>query len=160
MNVKKYPTMKIFFVFLFCPFFAGIIIGPVSLIIMLIGLFSDARLLGQVRGGEAFSILLTAPFFAELVFFVPSLAVACCIISFKSTKTFKVCRNISICGAVVASLWMLLVDYYLLRNSSGYSVVDSMFPASIAFFGGALITGLLSYWTLPNYFVAQGCRGR
>lgn len=151
MNVKKYPTMKIFLVFLLCPFFAGLIIGPISLIIMLIGLFSDARLLGQVRGGEAFSILLTAPFFAELVFFVPSLVFACCISFVKPAKSFKVCRNVSICGAVVASLWMFLADCYLLRNSSGYSFMGSVFPASIAFFGGALVTGLLSYWTLPKY---------
>lgn len=147
--------MKIFFVFLFCPFFAGLIIGPISLLVMLIGLFSDARLLGQVRGWEAFSILLTAPFFAELVFFVPSLLFACCISFVKPTKNLKVCRNISICGAVVASLWMFLADFYLLRNSSGYNVVDSIFPASIAFFLGALITGLLSFWTLPNIL---GCR--
>ncbi|MBY8952002.1 hypothetical protein GIV23_04115 [Pseudomonas sp. PA-1-2A] len=151
MNVKKYPTMKIFFVFLFCPFFAGLIIGPISLIVMLVGLFSDARLLGQVRGGEAFSVLLTAPLFAELVFFVPSLVFACCISFVKPVRSFKVCRNVSICGAVVASLWMFLSDCYLLRNSAGYSFMDSMLPASIAFFGGALITGLLSYWSLPKY---------
>lgn len=151
MNVKKYPTLKIFFVFLFCPFLAGLIIGPISLIIMLIGLFSDARLLGQVRGGEAFSILLTAPFFTQLVFFIPSLVFACCISFVKPTKTFKACRNVSICGAVVASLWMFLADCYLLRNSSDYSFVDSMLPASIAFFGGALITGMLSYWAFPKY---------
>ena len=155
MNVKTYPAMKIFFIFLFCPFFAGLIIGPISLLVMLIGLFSDTRLLGQVREGEAFSILWTAPFFAELVFFVPSLVFACCISFVQPTRTFKVCRNISICGAVIASLWMFLVDFYLFRNSSSYNVVDSIFPASIAFFAGALITGVLSFWTLPNII---GCR--
>ncbi|MGA9224371.1 MAG: hypothetical protein WBZ57_24585, partial [Pseudomonas graminis] len=71
----------------------------------------------------------------------------------KPTGTLKVCRSVSIFGAVVASLYMFLADSHLRRNSFSLSVVNSMFPASIAFFGGALMTGLLSYWPFPKYFI-------
>ncbi|MCP1509920.1 hypothetical protein J2Y83_000047 [Pseudomonas marginalis] len=150
MNVKTFPAMKVFFMFLLCPFFAGLIIGPIFLIIMFVDLFSDARLLGQVRGGEAFSILLTAPILGDIIFFIPSLVFASCITLLRPANSFKICRIISIYGGATASLWMFMADYYLLRNSSGYNFLDSYVPVSIAFVVGLLVTGGIAYWTLPK----------
>lgn len=49
--------------------------------------------------------------------FLPSLAFACFINIVKPTGTLKVCRSVSICGAVVASLYMFFADFHLRRNS-------------------------------------------
>lgn len=126
------------------------ILGSASLIVMFIGLFSDARLLGQARGREALSVLVSAPILAELIFFIPAFIFACCIAILRPRNSFRVCVFTSICGGGVASFWMFLVDRYFLHNSYNYSFLDSLLPVVISFFVGGLVNGVLAWWSLPK----------
>ncbi|MFP3492972.1 hypothetical protein SB759_02015 [Pseudomonas sp. SIMBA_059] len=68
MMQKGYSKFKIFFAFLLSPFFAGLAAVPITLLKVMIVVFSDSSLMGEVRGGELLSLFITLPILAEIIF--------------------------------------------------------------------------------------------
>ncbi|CRM25145.1 hypothetical protein [Pseudomonas sp. 37 R 15] len=69
MTLNTYPRIKVFFAFMLCPFFSGVAAVPLMLISILITVFKNSSLIGEVRGGEVFSLFITIPLMAQLIFF-------------------------------------------------------------------------------------------
>lgn len=150
MTLENYPRKKVFFAFLLCPFFSGLAAVPIMLITIMVTVFSNSSLIGEVRGSELFSLFITIPIMTQLIFLLPALVLAILIIFFKLEGGPRVYVLISIVSAVVSSLWMFSVVFFFISEVENYQVMRNMFPVLLSFLLGGVSTGAAAYWFLPR----------
>lgn len=120
------------------------------LISILIAVFKNSSLIGEVRGGEVFSLFITIPLMAQLIFFLPALVLALILVFVKPVGRFKAYLMISIVGAVVSSVWMFGVVFFFISEVENYHVMRNMFPVFLSFLLGGSSTWAAAYWFLPK----------
>ncbi|MFB3304726.1 hypothetical protein [Pseudomonas sp. AMR01] len=150
MTLENYPRKKVFFAFLLCPFFSGLAAVPIMLITIMVTVFSNSSLIGEVRGSELFSLFITIPIMTQLIFLLPALVLAILIVFFKLEGGPRVYVLISIVSAVVSSLWMFSVVFFFISEVENYQVMRNMFPVLLSFLLGGVSTGTAAYWFLPR----------
>ncbi|APC15418.1 hypothetical protein BLL42_06640 [Pseudomonas frederiksbergensis] len=150
MSNGRYPSMRVFTVFVLCPLLTGFVVGIVALIVTIFHLVSNPRLLGEVRGAESMLVLVMAPLMAELVFIIPFSVFGFFVVVQKVRKTASALRAISIIGGSVASLWGLLI--ILVINGGGQKTYISGYGFLLVavFFVAMLFTGFSAYFVLPE----------
>ena len=150
MTLNTYPRIKVFFAFMLCPFFSGVAAVPLILISILITVFKNSSLIGEVRGGEVFSLFITIPLMAQLIFFLPALVFSLMLVFVKPVGSFKVYLMISVVGAVVSTAWMFGVVFFFISEVENYHVMRNMFPVFLSFLLGGISTWAAAYWCLPK----------
>ncbi len=150
MTLNTYPRIKVFFAFMLCPFFSGLAAVPLMLISILITVFKNSSLIGEVRGSEVFSLFITIPLMAQLIFFLPALVFALILIIVKPVGSFRAYLMISIVGAVVSSVWMFGVVFFFISKVENYHLMRNMFPVFLSFLLGGCSTLAAAYWVLPK----------
>ncbi|RZI32299.1 MULTISPECIES: hypothetical protein [Pseudomonas] len=150
MRFNMYPSIKVFFAFLLIPFFAGLAAVPFMLISIIVTVVENSSLIGEVRGGEVFSLFITVPLMAQLVFFIPALGFAISLILIKPKGGFKAYLVISIVGAFVSSIWMLGVIFFFISKVEGYQIARNIFPMVLSFLLGGSATWVAAYCFLPQ----------
>ncbi|MBJ2246478.1 hypothetical protein [Pseudomonas haemolytica] len=150
MTSSTYPRIKVFFAFLLCPFFAGLVAVPLMLISIMVTVFENSSLIGEVRGGEVFSLFITIPLMAQLIFFLPSLVFALSLVFIKPVGGFKVYVVVSVVGAIVSSVWMFGVVFFFINKVENYQIMRNIFPVVLSFLLGGGSTWAAAYWFLPQ----------
>lgn len=150
MSGTRYPAVKVFFAFLLCPLFAGLAAVPFMLLKMLIEVFTNPRLIGEVRGLEVFSLFFSMPILAQIIFFIPALVLALVITFLKVRGSRSAYLRISLASAVVAGLWTVWVFFAVISNLDSYRMVETLMPGLLGFLFGGVSMGLAAFWFLPK----------
>lgn len=150
MTLENYPRKKVFFAFLLCPFFSGLAAVPIMLIAIMVTVFSNSSLIGEVRGSELISLFITVPIMTQFIFLLPALILAILIAFFKLEGRLRVYWLISTVSAAVSSLWMFSVIFFFISEVENYQVMRNMFPVLLSFLLGGVSTGAAAYWFLPR----------
>ncbi|WP_338513013.1 hypothetical protein VRB20_00715 [Pseudomonas poae] len=150
MTLNAYPRIKVFFAFLLCPFFSGLIAVPFILISIMVTVLGNSSLIGEVRGTEVFSLFVTVPIMAQLIFLFPALALAISLVFLKVERKANVHWVISIVAATVSAAWMFGIVFFFIGKVEGYGVMRNMFPVFLSFVLGGISTWVAAYWSLPQ----------
>ena len=147
---QKYPRWKVFLTLLFCPLFVGFAAIPVLLVRQLAALFSQPRLLGEVRGGEVLVGLMMTPLVVELVFLIPFLVFALWV-SLRKTRlsSRQSWYRLAIAGGGLSTLWTLALAVAI-NASAKKPVIDYSWWIAVLFVVSTLAVGLLTKLVLPN----------
>ncbi|MCU1778073.1 hypothetical protein [Pseudomonas sp. 14P_5.3_Bac1] len=150
MTLENYPRKTVFFAFLLCPFFSGLAAVPMMLITVLITVFKKPSLIGEVRSGELFSLFITVPIMAQLIFLFPAVVLAIVVTFFKLEGRAGSYLVISIVSAVVSSAWMSSIVFFFISEVENYQLMRNIFPVVLSFLLGGISTGVAAYWFLPR----------
>ncbi|WP_273820421.1 hypothetical protein [Pseudomonas asplenii] len=150
MNDGRYPRLKIFMIFLFCPLFVGVAVAPVIFISMLIDLVTKPNLMGEVRGAENFMVLVVVPLILEALLFFPFMVLALYLVIKKIKKNRRVVLTAAIFGGGLSVVWLRFLIFVVSDYGKKPLFVDNGVFLIGAFFVMALGAGLAAFWFLPG----------
>ena len=150
MSGTRYPAVKVFFAFLLSPLIAGLAAVPFMLLKILIEVFTQPKLIGEVRGLEVFSLFFSVPILAQIIFLIPALVLALVITLLKVRGSRPVYLKISLASAVVAAGWAVWLFSLLISGREGYRMAETLMPGLLSFLFGGVSMGLAAFWFLPE----------
>lgn len=116
----------------------------------MVTVLGNSSLIGEVRGTEVFSLFVTVPIMAQLIFLFPALALAISLVFLKVERKANVHWVISIVAATVSAAWMFGIVFFFIGKVEGYGVMRNMFPVFLSFVLGGISTWVAAYWSLPQ----------